>query len=221
MNFKAFVRASAVFILSLVTFVSTSTAVAEEDCWNFGIFETNQVDKKEKTSFTGDIKQVQAVFDYDLGEVSGTITWNRVPASSQTTNLTIGFVDNSGDCVTVSEGFRMKGWGKKFTRDWESTPRDYSPDMLGVLTSSPISKNSFSFAWLRSEINADDRIGEHCVGVSTTIPSRYYKSSTTCIWTGNVSTCDGPGWYAGLKEQDLVVAWARSKWDDIHYTCTF
>jgi hypothetical protein len=152
---------------------------------------------------------------------AATITWNRVPTSSQTTNLTIGFVDNSGDCVTVSEGFRMKGWGKKFTRDRESTPRDYSPDMLGVLTSSPISKNSFSFAWLRSEIDADDQIGEHCVGVSTTIPSRYYKSSTTCIWTGNVSTCDGPGWYAGLKEQDLVVAWARSKWDDIHYTCTF
>jgi hypothetical protein len=221
MNFKVFARASAVFILSLITFVSTSTAVADEDCWNFGIFEKTQMDKKEKASFAGDIKDISVVFNYDLGEVSGTISWNRIPSSSQTTNLVIGFFANSGDCVSVSEGFRMKGWGKKFARDWESTPSDYSPDMLGKLTSSPKSKKSFSFNWLRSDINADTRMGVHCVSVSTTVPSKYYKSSTTCIWTGNVSTCDGPGWYAGLKEQDLVVAWARSKWDDIHYTCTF
>lgn len=221
MNFRRLFQVITSILLCFLTFISISSAVADEDCWNFGIFEKTQVDKKEKVSFAGDIKEVSAVFDYDLGEVSGTISWHRTPTSAQTTNLIIGFVNNSGDCVTVSEGFRMKGWGTKFGRDWENTPSDYSPDMLGSFTSSRTSKNAFTFNWVRSELDADNRIGEHCVGVSTNIPSKYYKNNTTCIWTGNVSTCDGPGWYAAIKEQDLVVAWARSKWDDIHYTCTF
>jgi len=59
------------------------------------------------------------------------------------------------------------------------------------------------------------------VRINTTIPSSNYKTNTTCITTGNVTTCDGPGRYAYLKEIDLVIAWATSKWDSIHYECTF
>lgn len=221
MKFRDVIKSISFLGLIVATTVTMHPAIADEDCWNVGIYEKTQVDKKEKSSFSGDIQEVYAQFDYDLGEITGSITWSKVPSSSQTTNLTIGFLNNSGECTTVSEAFKMKGWTKKFGRDWEIAPRDYSWDMLGTLSIDASDKNSISFSWLRSEINADSQIGEHCVGVSTTIPTTYYKNNTTCITTGNVTTCNGPGRYAALKELDLVVAWARSKWDSIHYSCTF
>ncbi len=203
-----------------MTCVFLEPALADEDCWNVGSFEKTQIDKKEKFSFSGDIKEVDALFDYDVGSISGSITWNRVPNSSQTTRLIIGFVDNSDDCTTVSEAYKMKGWGKKFGRDREFIPPGYSPDMLGKLSITATTKNSISFLWNKSEIDSDNVIGEHCVRVSTTVPSRYYQNNTTCITTGNVTTCDGPGWYAGLREQDLVIAWALTKFDRIDYMCS-
>ena len=202
-------------ILALIvsTTITMHPAIADEDCWNVGSYEKTQIDKKENSVFSGDIKQVEANFDYDLGEISGSIIWNRTPSSGQTSNLIIGFADNMGDCTTVSEAFKMKGWSKKFGRDWEVAPRDYSRNMLGTLTITGSSKNSISYSWLRSEVSSDDQIGEHCVSIITTVPSSYYSNSTTCITTGNVTTCNGPGRYAALKELDVVIAWARSKWD--------
>jgi hypothetical protein len=214
-------KATFVFVLIVATTLTMHPAIADEDCWNFGTFEKTQLDKKEKSVFSGDIKEVKAVFDYDLGEISGSITWNRIPTSGQTTNLIIGFNDNMGDCVTVSEAYKMKGWTKKFSRDWEVAPRSYSPDMLGKFTILESGKNSLSFSWLKSKIDEDNRIGEHCVSISTTIPSSYYKTNTTCFTSGSITTCDGPGRYATLKELDLVIAWAKTKWESIHYTCTF
>lgn len=217
---KAF-KSVSILGLIVMTAITMHPAIADEDCWNVGSYERTQVDKKERVSFSGDIQEVNALFDYDLGEITGSITWNRTPSSGQTTNLIIGFLNNSGECTTVSEAYKMKGWTKKFGRDWEIAPRDYSRDMLGTLSIIASEKNSISYSWLRSEIDADSHIGEHCVSVSTTVPSSYYTSSTTCITTGNVITCNGPGRYATLKELDLVVAWAKGKWDSIHYTCTF
>jgi hypothetical protein len=211
-----------VLALIVVTTISMHPAIAEEDCWNVGIFEKYQVDKKEKVSFSGDVKEVYAEFNYDEGVITGSVTWNKLPSSSQTTNLIIGFGNNYGECTTVSEAYKMKGWSKKFVRDWEVAPRDYSRDMLGTLSIIASDKNSVSFSWLRAEIDGDNnKIGETCVSVSTTIPSTYYKTNTTCITTGVVTTCDGPGRYATIKELDLVVAWARGRWDSIHYTCTW
>ncbi len=215
------VKAISILGLIVATTVAMNPAIADEDCWNFGTYEKTQLDKKEKSSFSGDIQEVNALFDYDSKEIIGSVTWNRTPSAGQTTNLVIGFANNFGECTTVSEAFKMKGWSKKFSRDWEVAPRDYSRDMLGSLSIIGSEKNSISYSWTRPEIDADNPIGEHCVSVSTTIPSTYYKTNTTCITTGNVTTCDGPGRYASIKELDLVVAWATNKFDSIHYSCTF
>lgn len=210
-----------VFSLIIVTTIGMHPAIAEEDCWNVGIFEEYKVDKKEKVSFSGDVKEVYVEFNYDSGEVTGSLTWNKIPSSGQTTNLVIGFGNVYGECTVVSEVYKMKGWSKKFTRNWDVAPRDYSRNMLGTLSIIASERNSISFSWLRSEIDADNRIRENCVSISTTIPSTYYKTNTTCITTGNVTNCDGPGRYATIKELELVTAWARGKWDTLHYTCTW
>lgn len=214
-------RFTGIFFLAILTTISMNPANADEECWNVGTYEKTQIDKKESTSFAGDIKEVHALFYYDQGEIYGSITWNRVPSGNQTTNLVVGFANNQGECTTVSEAYKMKGWTKKFGRDWEIAPRDYSKSMLGTLSIDDSTKNSISFSWLRPEIDADSHIGEHCIQVSTTIPSTFYKNSTTCITTGNVTTCTGPGRYSGYKDLDLVTAWARSKYDFLHYSCTF
>jgi hypothetical protein len=189
-------------------------------CWNVGLFEKSQLDPKEKASISGDLNQLHVYFDYESGEIWGQIMWNRIPSSSQTSNLTIGFANQSGDCVTVAEQFTMKGWSKKFVRDWTVAPRTYSPDMLGKLKVDGSTKNALSFTWIGPKPLYDGHLGEHCVKVVTTVPSRYQKTNTTCVTVGNVTNCDGPGWYSGTKEQDAVEVWARSRWSDIDFSCT-
>jgi hypothetical protein len=220
--FMRFFANHRVFLFSVFLITLNSSTAYAEDCWNTGIYEKNILDKKEKNYITGDIKEIDAVFNYDVGEISGTVSWNRIPSSAQTTNLIIGFIDNGGDCVTVAEAFKMKGWKKSLPRDRDTAPFDYSPDMMGVLSISETTKNSISFDWSMASIDAQTggKIGEHCIKVTTTVPGRFYQSNTTCYTSNNFTTCDGPGWYSGLREIDSVTLWATNRWDSLSYMCT-
>jgi hypothetical protein len=217
-----FLMSKKLFLVSIFFMTMNSGTAHAEDCWNMGTYTNYVLDKSEKSSMSGDIRDIDAVFDYDSGIISGKITWNRTPSSSQTTNLIIGFIDNGGDCTTVAEAFKMKGWKKTLPRDRDTAPFDYSPDMMGVLSISETTKKSISFEWSMSDIDTQfgGKIGEHCIKVTTTVPGRFYQSNTTCYTSNNFTTCDGPGWYSGLKEVDSLTVWATTRWDSISYMCT-
>lgn len=212
-----------IILAVLISSLCAQSSHAESICWNRGVFEKEKIDRKESRYFSGDIRSIKAVFDYDRNKITGKLIWNTFPSSSNTTRLNFGFLQNTGDCVSVSEEFQMKGRSKKFLRNREEVPSDYSRDMLGTLKVSHWSKNSFSFSWTMSDLDFEMNhiMGESCVSVGTLKKGTWYKSSTTCVTTGNVTNCDGPGWVSGFEEFENVTVWARSHWDDIPSSCTY
>jgi len=211
-------------VASLLTaLLLVQPSYASSDCWNQqGLFISEKIDRAEKRFFTGDVKLIKGNFDYDEKLIRGNIVWSRLPNKNQTTTLVIGFYQNgTGNCVTVSEEFRMKGWTKKFTRNKEMI-MDFSNDMLGTLSISKWTRNSVIFDWSSAEIEEDQFMGETCISVSTSEKGSWYDSDTTCITSGQVTTCQGPGWVSGQREIENVTAWARKSKlsSNISYWCT-
>ncbi len=201
-------KSGLLFSLTVILSISLTVpyAFAEADCFNRGVVSKVKVDRKEKKSFSGDIKSIRVTYDYESSMLSGTISFNKIPTAKTITTLSIGEGYSDGTCSNPYETYLMTGWNKKFKRDsWNYT---VDKTWLGKLTITDSDKTSLSFEWTQATLHGNSAVTENCVSVKTDGPATFYKSQTTCIGTSGILTCDGPGWVNGTTELDFLTNFA-------------
>ena len=197
--------------LILLCIFTSHSAFANSNCYNFGVYDVNVIDKKNDTGLAGDLKDLKVKYDYDNNVFRIKFTYNRVPNSKQTTGINIGFT-NGTECTSVNEYYKTKGFTKKITRDYENNSYEIEDfNWVGNLKLITSTKNSLTLDWFGPQAYIDDRLTEHCVKVSVTQPGTFYRSGINCVTTGPFTNCTGPGYVNGTVTIDEQTNWAKSK----------
>lgn len=200
----------------LILSVLFSTPVsAFGDCYNFGVYNVNVVEKKKNGTFDGDLKELNVKYDYDNNIFRIKLTYNKVPNSNQTTGINIGFYDGF-ECTSTDEYYKTKGFSKKITRDYENITGQLDDlDWVGNLKLVTSTSKSLTLDWIGPKAYKNDRLTEYCVRAVVTQLGTFYQNGINCITTGPFTNCTGPGYVSGIITKDELTNWVKTKYDDL------
>ena len=199
------------FVVGLSLLIFTQQSWADSSCFNVGVVNKKVIDKKEKNSVAGDIKSLEISYDYEVGQISGSITWNKVPTSKLITTITIGETSQDPRCNDIYENYLMTGWTKKLKLDPETLRMVGEKSWVGRIQVLPSAKNSLDFVWTQPSFHAGEGMTHLCVAVFTNRIGSAYSNSTSCVGNAGFFTCQGPGYIESWNEIDFVQSFAFQK----------
>lgn len=206
--------------LSLLLF--TQQSWADSSCFNVGFVTKITSDKKDKKSIAGDIKSIAVIYDYAASQVSGTITWNKVPTSKLITRLTIGDISKDPRCNGRFENYLMTGWTKRFKADPESFYYDFDKSSYGRIKVLSSQKDSLDFIWTQASEYVGKAMTQLCVAVSTNQIGTSYNNTINCVGNFGSFACQGPGYIEAWNEIDFVQNFAFQKGREVDaWTCRY
>ena len=211
------------FVVGLSLLLFTQQSWADSSCFNVGVVTKQTIDKKEKRSVAGDIKSLQVIYNYEVGQVFGTITWNKVPTSKLITTMTIGETSKDPRCNDLYENYLMTGWTKRFKVDPESLWDGSDKSSFGRIQVVSSGKNYLDFAWSQPSTYIGTAMTQLCVAVYTNSIGTAYNNSTNCFRVNeNFFHCQGPGYIEAWDEIDFVQNFAFQKGREVDpYTCRY
>lgn len=198
-------------ILAISFLLSVGPSWAASSCLNVGVVTKSTIDKKEKNSVAGDIKSLKIEYDYEMGQISGTITWNKVPTSKIRTKITIGEASEDARCNHGWENYLMTGWTKKFKLDPDTLLTLDDRTWVGKIQVVSSGKNFLNFIWTQPSFDAGNAMTQLCVAAISDRLGTFYDNSTTCFGQNGFINCQGPGWIPSEDEIDFVQNFAFQK----------
>jgi hypothetical protein len=195
-------RKSSVVILSMVFFLTTMSESIASECWNRGIYNSKKDSKLGKA---------QVVFNYDENYIDYKIKFNGRPSNKL--QVTIGGGDTFGDCVSVSAIWIFKGYGDKKPKRDTTLTGGYTTDMLETISKINWKNNTLSFRYNIAPLYnpIEDVMTDSCVLVETIRYTTSYQNDTICTQTGNILTCQNPGYVSGYSRVKSLTIWANGK----------
>ena len=210
------------FVVGLSLLLLTQQSWADSSCFNVGVVTKKTIDKKDKRSVAGDIKSLELIYDYEVSQISGTVTWNKIPTSKLITTITIGETSQDPFCNDIYENHIMTGWTKRFKVNPESLYDGFDKSRVGRIQIFSSGKNYLDFIWTQPSTYSGSAMTQLCVQVNTMRIGSAYNNSTTCFGNANVFTCQGPGWIPAEIEIDYVQNFAFQKGREVDpYTCRY
>ncbi len=194
--------------LTLLISLSLANESFAYDCWNRGIYDSTKKNKLGSADVT---------FNYDENFIDYKIKFNGKPTNK--IQVTVGYGDTLGDCVSVGAIWIFKGYGDKKPKRDTTLTGEYTNDMLETISKIKWKNNTLSFRYNIAPLYnpIEDVMTESCVLVETLRYTTSYQNDTICTQTGNVLTCLNPGYVSGYTRVKSLTIWANGKNNNISF----